>query len=383
MKSSSTDDLVAELLTLVDSDTIKAVQSTSKRRFLFEFTTEAAAQKIMTSGIAFRDMHLTLSVAYQHFKSVFVSRVPPGVPDEYFSKALSKYGRVVSVKSLSIKGFPNILSGTRLIRMTVTTPFPCFLPIMEFPSLVRYRGQPLQCFHCRKIGHYYRDCPIGNLIPSFQLSPTESVVPPSSIVSGSPPALRIVECRPDGVAPSTSTSLTSTSANNNLSAGSSSPPLSSTMDIDVVLSSCPITSLPGPVLRVSVGSQTEDYSPGSKSASLSLVDVETQTVTPPSSEATTQIFPPVSAICFSTSKVFNKDHVNIFREDLQNALFDADSKRGLTTVFWQKVSRTDSSIPWPDRKCGQTFPSGQCMISLHFDEYVFKDAGHLSVTAKK
>ncbi len=220
-------------------------------------------------------------------------------------------------------------------------------------------------------------------MPSSQLSPTESVVPPSSIVPGSPPALRIVECRPDGVAPSTSTSLTSTSDSNNLSAGSSSPPLSSAMDIDVGLSSGPITSLPGPVLRVSVGSQTEDYSPGSKSASLSLVDVETQTVTPPSSDATTQIFPPVSAIRFSTSKVFNKDHVNIFREDLRNALFAADSKRGLTTVFWQKVSRTDSSIPWPDRKCGQTFPSGQCMISLHFDEYVFKDAGHLSVTATK
>ncbi len=56
MKSSSTDDLVAELLTLVDSDTIKAVQSTSKRRFLFEFTTKAAARKIMINGIAFREV---------------------------------------------------------------------------------------------------------------------------------------------------------------------------------------------------------------------------------------------------------------------------------------------------------------------------------------
>ncbi len=161
----------------------------------------------MTAGIDIEEVHLTPMVAFDKLTSVFVSRIPPRVTDDQFVKAFSPFGRVVSVKPLPLRLQPCVFSGTRLIRMAVSKPIPSFFQVMGFPDLVRYRGQPFQCFRCRELGHCYRECP-SKPIPSARRHrrPHSSSSPSSSPSSclGSPPLLVIVECRPDGVAVSPS-----------------------------------------------------------------------------------------------------------------------------------------------------------------------------------
>ncbi len=164
-QSCSTEELAAKITSALDPNTVRTVQATSKRQFLLEFSSLPAASSMMSAGIDIEGVHLTPMVAFDKLTSVFVSRIPPRVPDDQFIKAFSPFGRVVSVKPLPLRLQPGVFSGTRLIRMAVSKPMPSFLQVMGFPGLVRYHGQPFQCFRYRELGHCYRECP-SKQIPS-------------------------------------------------------------------------------------------------------------------------------------------------------------------------------------------------------------------------
>ncbi len=164
-QSCSTEELAAKITPALDPSTVQTVQATAKRRFLLEFSSVPAASAVMTAGIDIEGIHLTPMVAFDKLTSVFVSRIPPRVTHDQFVKAFSPFGRVVSVKPLPLRLQPNVFSGTRLLRMAVSKPIPSFFQVMGFPGLVRYRGQPFQCFRCRELGHCYRECP-SKPIPS-------------------------------------------------------------------------------------------------------------------------------------------------------------------------------------------------------------------------
>jgi hypothetical protein len=205
-KSSVLEELSAEISGLLDQATLRTVQASSNRRFVLEFSNPSTAAEVMRNGIGFRGIHLTPTVAFCKLTSVFVKRAPFGVPDDEFVKALSPYGRFVSVKPLTLKKFPKIFSGTRLVRMVVEKSVPCLLRIMDFPVLVRHRGQPFQCYRCRRIGHSYKDCP-DKAIPSARRQVTNQ--PPSSPISGphaskfplQPTPLVVTGCQPAGTSP--------------------------------------------------------------------------------------------------------------------------------------------------------------------------------------
>ncbi len=158
-QSCSTEELAAKVTAALDPTTVRTVQATAKCRFLLEFSSVSAASSVMTAGIDIEGVHLTPMVAFDKLTSVFVSHIPPRVTDDQFVKAFSPFGQVVSVKPLLLRLQPSVFSGTRLIRMAVSKPIPSFFQVMGFPGLVRYRGQPFQCFRCQELGHCYRECP--------------------------------------------------------------------------------------------------------------------------------------------------------------------------------------------------------------------------------
>ena len=254
-KSSDLKDLSAEIASLLDPATIKTVQATSKRRFVLEFSSAAAASTIMRQGIDFRAVHRTPTVAFHKLTSFFVKRAPFGVPDDEFVKALSTYGRVVSVKPLSLKKYPKIFSGTRMVRMAVSKPIHCFLRVMDFSTLVRYRGQPLQCFRCRRIGHSYKECPDKDIQSARRsggkkpLSSPQSISGPhSSKFPLQPSPLVVTGCQVPGTASvtsSVSSPVPDPSGIAVITPSASSP--SSIMDVVPPSSSVPppvVTSLP-------------------------------------------------------------------------------------------------------------------------------------------
>ena len=90
---------------------------------------------------------------------MFVDRAPPQMPDQHLYDALAPYGRVISVKHLTIKGFPLVKSGTRMVQIVISKAIPAEIRVVGFQLSFRYRGQPPTSFACQEVGHTAKDCP--------------------------------------------------------------------------------------------------------------------------------------------------------------------------------------------------------------------------------
>ena len=78
-----------------------------------EFSSFPAASSVMSAGIDIEGVHLTPMVGFDKLTSVFVSHIPPRVPDDQFTKAFSPFGRVVSVKPLPLRLQPGVQPRTQ------------------------------------------------------------------------------------------------------------------------------------------------------------------------------------------------------------------------------------------------------------------------------
>ena len=147
------------LIQTIGADKLAAVQALPDHKFRLEFTSAAHKAHFDRNGLYFRGVNITPSPAYERIVRVLVDRAPLPLSDDHFISALSPYGRVVSVKSLTVRGFPFICSGTRMVSMSVLKPIPPELTIASFPCSVRYQGQPKFFFRCRYFGHFGNSCP--------------------------------------------------------------------------------------------------------------------------------------------------------------------------------------------------------------------------------
>ena len=73
--------------------------------------------------------------------------------------ALSKFGQIKSLRYQSFPGYPDVKTGSRIIKMVVEKAIPSQLSIQGFPCRVWYREQPVRCNICREIGHMAASCP--------------------------------------------------------------------------------------------------------------------------------------------------------------------------------------------------------------------------------
>lgn len=159
VKGSKPEVLLDELITTIGPEKLKSAQRRRPRSFHLEFCDKKLARAVLIGGVEFRGVLLTPYATFKKTTSVYVSKVPPEVPDSHFLNALAPFGVVQSLRHLSLKNRPGIQSGTRLVRMVVEQPIPYLFKVWDFPALASYSGQPKQCFKCRQLGHTYPVCP--------------------------------------------------------------------------------------------------------------------------------------------------------------------------------------------------------------------------------
>ncbi len=128
-------------------------------KFRVCFVSSSFRQYYDINGLNFRGLTITPFPAYEEVKSVFVDRAPPQMPDKYLYDCLAPYNRVISVKHLTIKGFPSVQSGMRTVSMVIEKAIPAEIRAMGFQLSFHYRGQSPTCFACQEVGHTARDCP--------------------------------------------------------------------------------------------------------------------------------------------------------------------------------------------------------------------------------
>ena len=165
--SDSSSKVQAEFVKVIGPGHISGVQILPGYQFHVELKTVRDRQSLELLGLDFRDVHLTPRPAYEVFRQVFVDQVPFQVPNEAFKFDLGLYGRVVAVKHLPVKGFPNIQSGTRMVTMTIKTPVPRYIKVAGFSCTAGYKGQPVICSRCDAPGHKEKQCPLRTGPKSF------------------------------------------------------------------------------------------------------------------------------------------------------------------------------------------------------------------------
>ena len=151
--------LRSELVKTIGESKVSVVQALPGLKFRVCFVSSSFRQYYDINGLNFRGLTITPFPAYEEVKSVFVDRAPPQMPDKYIYDALAPYGHVISVKHLTINGFPSVQSGTRMVSIVIEKAIPAEIRAMGFQLSFRYRGQPPTCFACQEVGHTARDCP--------------------------------------------------------------------------------------------------------------------------------------------------------------------------------------------------------------------------------
>ena len=151
--------LRSELVKAIGISKVSVVQVLPGLKFHVCFVSSSFRQYFDINGLNFRGLTITPFPAYEEVKSVFVDRAPPQMPDKYLYDCLAPYGRVISVKHLTIKGFPPVQSGTRMVSMVIEKAIPAEIRTAGFQLSFRYCGQPPTCFACQEVGYTARDCP--------------------------------------------------------------------------------------------------------------------------------------------------------------------------------------------------------------------------------
>jgi hypothetical protein len=196
--------LRADFVKAIGAEKVSAVQILPNHKVCVQFKSPSIRVRYEINGVSFRGVTLTPFPTYKEVMSVFVDRAPLQMGDNYLFEALAPYGRVISVQHLTVRGFPTIKTGTRMVSMSVNTAIPAELKVAGFTLAFRYRGQLPTCYVCQEVGRTAKECPrsrkaahkqpirtqTGN---SKNKKPTQqSGVPPStsqeSSASSKPPA---------------------------------------------------------------------------------------------------------------------------------------------------------------------------------------------------
>lgn len=94
---------------------------------------------------------------------VYLRDLPAEVPVSFVKAAFSPYGTVHDVTAMEHTGFPGLLNGTRLVKVTLENDIPSTIHIRGFDCRVWYQGQPQACAVCRSYRHRVRECPLNGL----------------------------------------------------------------------------------------------------------------------------------------------------------------------------------------------------------------------------
>ena len=151
--------LRADFVKAIGADKVLAVQILPNHKVRVQFKSPSIRVRYEINGLSFRGVTLTPFPAYEEVKSVFVDRAPLQMGDNYLFEALTPYGRVISVQHLTVRGFPTIKTGTRMVSMSVNTSIPAELKVAGFTLAFRYRGQLPTCYVCQEVGHTAKECP--------------------------------------------------------------------------------------------------------------------------------------------------------------------------------------------------------------------------------
>lgn len=162
-RSTGESTVLPEFLKSLDVPKVRCVQFIRNGFVRVTFTDAASCDSALSSGVAFRGNRLPVSSVSARSRLVYLRDLPAEVPVPFVKAAFSPYGTVHDVTAMEHSGFPGLLNGTRLVKVTLENDIPSTIHIRGFDCRVWYQGQPQACAVCRSYRHRVRECPLNGL----------------------------------------------------------------------------------------------------------------------------------------------------------------------------------------------------------------------------
>ena len=162
-RSSGTAQVLPDLAKSLDIVNVQCIQFVPNGIVRVTFKESAQCDAALASGVSFRGSKLRVSPVDARTRLVYVRDLPAEVPDESVSAFLRQYGIVHSLSPQFHPGFPDVATGTRVVKVTLMKDLPSSVRIAGLDVRLWYQGQPRACPVCRQFGHRVRDCPLNGL----------------------------------------------------------------------------------------------------------------------------------------------------------------------------------------------------------------------------
>lgn len=162
-RSSGASQVLPELVKSLDLPNVRGIQFMPNGVVRVTYKEPAQCDAALASGIRFRGAALRISTVDSRTRLVYVRDLPVEAPDDGLKVYLRAFGMVHSCSMQTYPGMPDVFTGTRVVKVTLTKDLPSSARVSGFDVRLWYQGQPQVCPVCRSYGHRVKDCPFNGL----------------------------------------------------------------------------------------------------------------------------------------------------------------------------------------------------------------------------
>ncbi|KAH7940570.1 hypothetical protein HPB49_002039 [Dermacentor silvarum] len=135
------------------------VQDFTGGKYEIFLKTRAAVERFLTEPVVvIRETAVQFEYRGTRAKVVRVFGYSAEHQDIELTKAMEKYGKILSVTRDSVPGFPSVTTGIRRVKIEMKSPVPNFLEIIDTTVQCEFEGVVRVCRRCGQEGHFGASC---------------------------------------------------------------------------------------------------------------------------------------------------------------------------------------------------------------------------------
>ena len=144
---------------VVDFSKLSVVQFVPRGLIRLTFKDSADKERLVSQGsIMLENVECDVTPSDRPYTMVYVHHYPAEGDDALLLEQFRRYGKIVSVKHQYFAGRPNLLTGSRVLTMSLSQQIPAEVFVDSYPTRVWYRGMAPFCQICKSMGHKAADC---------------------------------------------------------------------------------------------------------------------------------------------------------------------------------------------------------------------------------
>ena len=153
--------MLPKLLQILNAEDLCFVQFLRGGKVRVSFREQADRDHFLSEGMRLDDEDIPVTRDAEKVTVLYIHDLPYEVASDDVVDFFSTFGEVLTVERSVAPDTPNLCNGNRVLKMVLKEDLPYFNSVCGYQCRVWYRGQPIQCFVCRQLGHRAQSCPLS------------------------------------------------------------------------------------------------------------------------------------------------------------------------------------------------------------------------------